>query len=322
MVSLCCRVPSKLLSLAIAAFVILSSISDDIVVVSAVEGEACTPGIELPDDFDDSATDWPQIYRLSSPDPSDPMASNAKYTYDVTVNPSVLAKAGITYKYMDPTEYDYPNGTSAIPWFPSPNGINDMELQDIRDNKDYQYADIIAVPAFFPSFWDEHFHEASTIRYILEGSGYFDLRDLNDEWVRMYATAGDFFEWPAGLNHRFTVDSEGGSFIQAMRLYKGSASPDWSAIPRIEAIPGNNTARDEYVSTYLCGMNPDDDELSDDDTINNIATPDEDDSDSDTDTDTDTAITTQDNVDSGAAGYSTIIGSLLSSLFIVVIGTM
>jgi len=300
----------------------------------------CVNGIELPDDFDGS--DWPKMYRLDSPDPEDPMAENNKYNYDVSVNPSVLARAGVTYKYMDPAGYDYPNRTGVSPWIPSSNETanNDEELQQIREDEDYQYADIVAPSAFIPTYWEEHFHEASTIRYILDGSGYFDLRDVNNEWVRIYVTAGDFLEWPAGIQHRFTVDSEDGApaFIQAMRLYKGSASPDWLAV--YDAIPGNNTARDEYVSTYLCDINPDVDEINDDAledgtpaAINNIPTPGA--SDADTDADSSTTASSDNVVDKGAdAGLSTdnadadsgstaaTTGSLLLSFFTTVaVGT-
>jgi len=321
MVSLCCRVPSKS-SFALAAVVLLSSLSD--VVVAEVSGE-CALGIQLPDDFDGS--NWPPLYRLSSPDPTEPMLLNE----DGVVDPSVLAMAGITYKFIDPTGYDYPNATSEIPWFPPTDGNNDIELLEMRDDQDYQYADIIAVTAFIPRFWDEHYHDASTIRYILDGSGYFDYRDLNDEWVRMYVTAGDFLEWPTGIDHRFSVDSED-SYIQAMRLFKGSGSPVWTSVPRSgpdAAVPGENAARNDYVSTYLCDIDPDivlgDDDATVDSnstTTTSTAAPDVDDHDSHDDHDDhdDHDHDAPNDADSGAGNTS--IGSLLSFSFIVVVGIM
>lgn len=87
------------------------------------------------------------------------------------------------------------------------------------------------------------------------GSGYFDLRDANDDWVRIPVSKGDWFEWPAGINHRFTVDEN--AYIQAMRLYKGSADPEWTAVPRSDILLGDNTVRNEYINTYLCGVDPD-----------------------------------------------------------------
>lgn len=222
---------------------------------ASAEEAYCTKGIPLPTGFNGS--EWPRLFRLDGPYPENPMAANFDNatTSGATVDPSVLASAGVTYQYIDPTGFDYPNATASVPWFPPEGGTNDPRVQSIRDRNDYQYADIIVVNAFIGKFWDEHLHEATTIRYMLDGTGYFDLRDANDEWVRIPVSAGDWFEWPAGIDHRFTVDDTN-SYVQAMRLYKGSGSPEWAAVPRA-SVYGNNTARNGYVEKYLCGIDPD-----------------------------------------------------------------
>jgi len=210
----------------------------------------CTKGVPSPDGF--NGDEWPTIYRMTSANPEDPMQEN--FDESATVDPSVLADAGVRYEFIDPTGFDYPNATAEIPWSPPVGGNNDAYVQQLRIDNDYQYADIIVVGAFVPKFWVEHSHAAKTIRYIIDGTGYFDLRDVNDEWVRIPVSAGDWFEWPAGINHRFSVDDE--ASLQAMRLYKGTTSPEWTNSPRSE-VAGNNTARSNYVDTYLCGADPD-----------------------------------------------------------------
>ena len=47
-----------------------------------------------------------------------------------------------------------------------------------------------------------HTHSWQEIRYILDGSGYFDVRNLDDQWVRVAMEKGDLLVLPAGIYHR------------------------------------------------------------------------------------------------------------------------
>jgi len=197
---------------------------------------------------------WPKLFRLTSEYPEDPTLPNRDESVG-PVDPEVLLAAGVGYRYLDPTGFDYPNRTKEIPWSPPADGNNDEDLQAFRDEKDYQYADIVVVTSYVSKFYVEHIHAGGDeVRYVIDGSGYFDIRDLNNEWVRIHAGAGDFIIFPAGIQHRFAVDEK--LYIQAMRLFPGSGEPDWSSVAR-SAIHGNNTARNEYVENYLCGEDPD-----------------------------------------------------------------
>lgn len=145
------------------------------------------------------------------------------------------------------------NLTGISYWFVDPDNEKD-KLEEICKDHGITYRDQLeCCPAKLPNyeekikmFFQEHLHADEEIRYVLEGSGYFDVRDIHDKWIRIKVTRGDLLILPAGAYHRFTLDTN--NYIRAERLFVGE--PVWTPINRpAEEHP----ARLEYKSKLSIG---------------------------------------------------------------------
>uniref|UniRef100_A0A0D6R4G9 Acireductone dioxygenase n=1 Tax=Araucaria cunninghamii TaxID=56994 RepID=A0A0D6R4G9_ARACU len=147
-----------------------------------------------------------------------------------------LAEIGVLYWHLDDVD----------------NYETNEQLQQIRKDRGYTYNDIITcAPDKLPnyhdklkSFFEEHIHTDEEIRLVLDGSGYFDVRDEDDRWIRIWVKKGDLIVLPAGIYHRFTMDTA--NYTKAMRLFVGE--PVWTPYNRPQ---DDNPIRQGYVDNFL-----------------------------------------------------------------------
>lgn len=150
------------------------------------------------------------------------------------VTPTELKELGVLYYNVKTT--DELNALA--------NTRNYKNRDEITLNLDSFNGDLNAFNNKMAQFYKEHYHEDEEIRYIVDGEGYFDVRDKNDRWVRAKLNANDLLILPAGIYHRFTLSSNQKN-IKAVRLFKDE--PKWEAINR--ETQRITEARTDYVKS-------------------------------------------------------------------------
>ncbi|KAG7868103.1 hypothetical protein KL918_001761 [Ogataea parapolymorpha] len=169
----------------------------------------------------DLAVDDEQVWKLNQSIKSE------------VLNLEQLEKIGVFYRHFETVE----------------------EVDVVAKERNYKNRDeIVLSEATFPGgpealqaklevFYKEHLHEDEEIRYILDGEGYFDVRDDNDRWIRAKLTKGDLLILPAGIYHRFTLSNS--KYVRALRLFKDE--PKWVALDRGTDQAESSFSRTEYL---------------------------------------------------------------------------
>jgi len=101
---------------------------------------------------------------------------------------------------------------------------SEAEIARIKSSRGYVDQDEISLSKETPNldaicakFDKEHFHTLDEVRFVVDGEGIFDVRDTNDQWVRIEVDAGDLIIIPANKYHRFYLTSA--KTIRCVRLF-------------------------------------------------------------------------------------------------------
>jgi 1,2-dihydroxy-3-keto-5-methylthiopentene dioxygenase len=133
-----------------------------------------------------------------------------------TVSLEELIQQGIAYEKLDINEYQ-------------------PDLERIKSDNSYVAQDIIEITPQMPNleallakFDKEHLHTDDEVRFVLSGSGIFDIRSNDDRWMRVEVYSGDYISVPANRHHRFFCTET--KAIRCVRLFKDNAG--WTPIYR------------------------------------------------------------------------------------------
>ena len=80
----------------------------------------------------------------------------------------------------------------------------------------------------------EHYHPGDEVRFILAGAGVWEIRSLDDRFMKVEVGAEDFITVPARRYHRFYLTPE--NRIQCVRLFKDHSG--WEQVYRKDVEAG------------------------------------------------------------------------------------
>ncbi|KAJ3397010.1 1,2-dihydroxy-3-keto-5-methylthiopentene dioxygenase, partial [Chytriomyces hyalinus] len=191
-------------------------------------------------EFAESAHDQRELHQYS-PNKAVTLAQLAEVTLPFRLKQKTeelkyASQIGVLYSFIDVSQGEqYYN--KEIDIFSANRGYKNRDIINIHKDTFPNYEEKIKI------FFEEHLHEDEEIRFILDGSGFFDVRSKNDKWIRIAVQKGDLLVLPAGIYHRFTLDTK--NYIKAMRLFK--EEPKWTPINRDLPTTDKNTFRVGYV---------------------------------------------------------------------------
>jgi 1,2-dihydroxy-3-keto-5-methylthiopentene dioxygenase len=119
-----------------------------------------------------------------------------------------LETAGVFYRHLstDPLRYE-----PAIEELKSSRGY--IARDEVRLSPETPNLD-----AVLGKFVAEHLHTDDEVRFVLSGEGIFDIRSVEDRWMRVVVEPGDFLVVPKNRHHRFLLTDK--KAIHCVRLFQ------------------------------------------------------------------------------------------------------
>jgi 1,2-dihydroxy-3-keto-5-methylthiopentene dioxygenase len=136
---------------------------------------------------------------------------------EVTVDE--LKAEGVDYEKIDASNFQ-----TSLDRIKAANGYVSQDIVELTP----QMANLETILAKFDK---EHLHTDDEVRYVLAGSGIFDIRSQSDRWMRVEVYASDYISVPANRHHRFFVMDD--KFIRCVRLFKDNSG--WTPLYRTPA---------------------------------------------------------------------------------------
>ena len=134
------------------------------------------------------------------------------------VSEEELQANGVSYEKFDVTDFQ-------------------ADLDRIKQAHGYVAQDVVEITPQTPNlgtllakFDKEHLHTDDEVRFVLAGSGIFDIRSTDDRWMRVEVYSGDFISVPKERYHRFFCKED--HFIRCVRLFKDNSG--WTPLYRAE----------------------------------------------------------------------------------------
>jgi len=129
-----------------------------------------------------------------------------------------LNAQGVTYRQLPTEETAYKPPLEAIM---KDNGY--VTMDQVR-----MWAEMPNFQALCDKFVGEHLHTDDEVRFVLSGSGVFEIRSQDDKWMKIIVEPQDFISVPANRYHRFYLTDE--KKIQCVRLFKDQSG--WTPVYR------------------------------------------------------------------------------------------